>query len=264
MESLTQSPVNRIELPALNKIILRKQWGMNLLDSEVLSGNDDSEHETESGVLELRNLTVGYDEALISDINVKIKPGETIAILGPSGIGKTTLLRTIAGLIRPLEGEITHDFPKRSGIGYIPQRLGLVRHSSVRSNVAIGARTRKPRWYPAILPLGKELNQDVNSALEALNIQDLSANPVRILSGGQQRRVAIARALIQKPKLLLADEFLGELDTENVKSIVKATKGLISDIGATLIMVEHHEDRAHKIADRIWRIIDGKIVEDGE
>ena len=231
--------------------------------------NDDAIHQTadsdipsESGALELRNLSVGYDDPLISDINMKIGQGETIAILGPSGIGKTTLLRTIAGLIRPLEGEVIHDFPNRSGIGYIPQRLGLIRHSSVRSNVAIGARTRKPKWYPALFPLGSELNADIDSALAELSIEEFASNPVRILSGGQQRRVAIARALVQKPKLILADEFLGELDKENVDSIIQATKKLISETGSTLIMVEHDESRAYQIADRIWRIKDGKIVEE--
>ena len=230
--------------------------------------NDDIIHQTDdsdlskSGALELRNLSVGYDEPLISDINMEISQGETIAILGPSGIGKTTLLRTIAGLIRPLDGEVIHDFPYRSGIGYIPQRLGLIRHSSVRSNVAIGARTRKPKWYPALFPLGSELNADIDSALAELSIEEYTSNPVRILSGGQQRRVAIARALVQKPKLILADEFLGELDQENVDSIIKATKKLISETGSTLIMVEHHESRAYQIADRIWRIKDGKIVEE--
>ena len=193
---------------------------------------------------------------------MKINPGETIAILGPSGIGKTTFLRTIAGLIVPISGEIIHDYPKRSGIGYIPQRLGLVKHSSVRSNVAIGARTRKPRWFPAILPLGKEFNLDVDSALLSLGIMEHSKNPVRILSGGQQRRVAIARALVQRPKLILADEFLGELDRENVESIIKATKSLISETGATLIMVEHDEERARILADRIWIIQDSKIIEE--
>ena len=210
----------------------------------------------------MRSLSIGYDEPLISGINLRRNPGETVAILGPSGIGKTTLLRTIAGLIVPLSGDVVHDFPKRSGIGYIPQRLGLVKHSTVRSNVAVGARTRKPRWFPAILPLGSDLNSDVNSALISLGIEVFSKYPVRILSGGQQRRVAIARALVQRPKLILADEFLGELDKENVESIITATKSLISEIGATLIMVEHQEERAIEIADKIWRIVDGKVIEE--
>ena len=232
-----------------------------MANDDIILQTDDSDL-SKSGALELRNLSVGYDEPLISDINMEISQGETIAILGPSGIGKTTLLRTIAGLIRPIDGEVIHDFPYRSGIGYIPQRLGLIRHSSVRSNVAIGARTRKPKWYPALFPLGSELNADIDSALAELSIEEFASNPVRILSGGQQRRVAIARALVQKPKLILADEFLGELDQENVDSIIKATKKLISETGSTLIMVEHHESRAYQIADRIWRIKDGKIVEE--
>ena len=233
-----------------------------MTDEDVLSETEVSSEKLESGALELRSLSIGYDEPLISGINLKINPGETVAILGPSGIGKTTLLRTIAGLIVPLSGEVIHDFPKRSGIGYIPQRLGLVKHSSVRSNVAIGARTRKPKWFPAILPLGSDLDSDIDSALISLGIDEYSKNPVRILSGGQQRRVAIARALVQRPKLILADEFLGELDNENVKSIIEATKSLISEIGATLIMVEHQEERAVEIADKIWRIVDGKVIEE--
>ena len=233
-----------------------------MIGEDVLSKSEVSSDKLESGALELRSLSIGYDEPLISGINLKINPGETVAILGPSGIGKTTLLRTIAGLIVPLSGEVIHDFPKRSGIGYIPQRLGLVKHSSVRSNVAIGARTRKPKWFPAILPLGSDLDSDIDSALTSLGIDEYSKNPVRILSGGQQRRVAIARALVQRPKLILADEFLGELDNENVKSIIEATKSLISEIGATLIMVEHQEERAVEIADKIWRIVDGKVIEE--
>ena len=233
-----------------------------MIGEDVLSKSEVSSDKLESGALELRSLSIGYDEPLSSGINLRINPGETVAILGPSGIGKTTLLRTIAGLIVPLSGDVVHDFPKRSGIGYIPQRLGLVKHSTVRSNVAVGARTRKPRWFPAILPLGSDLNSDVNSALISLGIEVFSKYPVRILSGGQQRRVAIARALVQRPKLILADEFLGELDKDNVKSIIAATKSLISEIGATLIMVEHQEERAIEIADKIWRIVDGKVIEE--
>lgn len=219
---------------------------------------------TDDSSLELRDLSIGYKQPLISKINKKVLPGESIAILGPSGIGKTTLLRTIAGLIIPISGEVSHNSPKRGGVGYIPQRLGLIRHSSVRSNISIGARTRRSRWYPALFPLSRELKKDVESAMRSLNIEDLADVPVRILSGGQQRRVAIARTLIQKPKIILADEFLGELDKENVKSIIAATKKVVEEIGATLIMVEHHEERAIEMADRIWRIQGNQLVEDGD
>jgi ABC-type phosphate/phosphonate transport system ATPase subunit len=214
--------------------------------------------------LNLKNLSIGYNDPLVSKISKEIIAGESIAIVGPSGIGKTTLLRTIAGLIIPVSGEISHTIPKRGGIGYIPQKLGLIRHSSVRNNIALGARTRRSRWYPALFPLDRSLKNDIEDAMESLNIKDLANDPVRILSGGQQRRVAIARTLIQRPQLILADEFLGELDSENIKSIVKATKKIIEEIGATLIMVEHNEERARQIADRIWRIKGNELIEDGD
>ena len=217
-----------------------------------------------SKILNLKNLSIGYKEPLVSKINKEIIAGESIAIVGPSGIGKTTLLRTIAGLIIPVSGEISHTIPKRGGIGYIPQKLGLIRHSSVRNNIALGARTRRSRWYPALFPLDRSLKKDIEEAMESLNIKELADEPVRILSGGQQRRVAIARTLIQRPQLILADEFLGELDSENIKSIVKATKKIIEEIGATLIMVEHNEERARQIADRIWRIKGNELIEDGD
>ena len=233
---------------------------------DVNSTLDDEKKADTSGrkILNLKNLSIGYNDPLVSKINKEIIAGESIAIVGPSGIGKTTLLRTIAGLIIPVSGEISNTIPKRGGIGYIPQKLGLIRHSSVRNNIALGARTRRSRWYPALFPLDRTLKNDIEDAMESLNIKDLANDPVRILSGGQQRRVAIARTLIQRPQLILADEFLGELDSENIKSIVKATKKIIEEIGATLIMVEHNEERARQIADRIWRIKGNELIEDGD
>ena len=121
--------------------------------------------------------------------------------------------------------------------------------------------TRRSKWIPALYPLAPQHKQEIQSALIALNLEELSEEPVRILSGGQQRRVAIARTLVQQPKLILADEFLGELDSENVDSIIDATKRLVDDLNASLIMVEHHEERAERIADRVWRVKDKQLLE---
>ena len=94
-------------------------------------------------LVQLTNLCIGYDKALVSNINLKVGRGEVIAVLGPSGLGKTTLLRTIAGLVAPLEGQVDLNVNRRGGLGYIPQRLGLVRHSSVWTNVGLGAKVTR-------------------------------------------------------------------------------------------------------------------------
>ena len=224
--------------------------------------NIPTEFSNDEPILTLENLSIGYSKPLVESVNLKIYQGDRIAIIGSSGIGKTTLLRTISGLIAPLSGEIKNHHTGRGKIGYIPQKLGLVRHSSARSNIAIGARTRKPRYYPPFLTLGKSLHSEIDDLVKNLDIEEVSNEPVRILSGGQQRRVAIARALIQKPKLLVADEFLGELDVENIKSIIDLLENQLTEIGATLVMVEHQEEIARSIANRIWRIVDNKIIEE--
>ena len=139
--------------------------------------SDDVEHSSSSDnkILVLSNLSIGYDKPLVSKISKDIYAGETIAILGPSGIGKTTLLRTIAGLLRPLSGDISHEIPKRGGIGYIPQKLGLIRHSSVRSNIALGALARRSKWFTAFFPLNRSLRNDIEDAMKSLNIEDLAS-----------------------------------------------------------------------------------------
>ena len=205
-------------------------------------------------ILTLKNLSVGYDEPLITNINVEVFPGEIIAILGPSGIGKTTLIRTISGLVRPLSGSFELKVEKRGGLGYIPQRLGLVRHATVAHNVSLGARTR----IGFSLNMWKERSQRTMEALRMLGIADKSNEPVRRLSGGQQRRVATARTLAQRPQLMLADEFLGELDHSNVEVVFKAVQTLVEN-GTAVIMVEHHDDNAQLFATRIWNIKDDTL-----
>jgi len=209
-------------------------------------------------LLTIQNLTIGYGKPLVSGINIEVRAGEIISLLGPSGIGKTTLMRTIAGLVSPLGGEMKSEVPKRGGIGYIPQKLGLTRHASVAHNVALGARVGLP-WT---LPFKRtEREQRVQSAVNSMGLEEKMHEPVRRLSGGQQRRVATARTLAQRPNLILADEFLGELDATNVAMVLGAVNRLVAQ-GSAMIMVEHHEERAREISDRIWRIDNGKLVEE--
>ena len=202
-------------------------------------------------LLEIKNLSIGFNSALVTDIIARVLPGEIIAVLGPSGIGKTTLIRTIAGLIQPLEGQINLSIPKQGGMGYIPQRLGLVRHASVHHNCNLGARASLP-----ILKGGsQEREKRVHEAIKAMGLEEKTNEPVRRLSGGQLRRVATARALAQRPKLLLADEFLSELDHGTVEVVLDAVKNLLDD-GTSIIMVEHHEENVELLATRIWLIED--------
>ena len=210
-------------------------------------------------ILSLNEVSIGYEDELIHSINLKVEPKDIIAIVGPSGLGKTTLLRVIAGLITQLDGAITwNKVPKRGGIGYIPQRLGLVRHASVFHNVDLGARAgSKPTWN--FFKWSKERSINVKQAIEEMGLSEKTYQPIRKLSGGQQRRVATARTLAQKPKLILADEFLSELDQDNVNNIISIFKLYIENNDAAMILVEHDIERAKKISTKILEIKDGQL-----
>ena len=207
-------------------------------------------------LLVLENLSIGYNAVLASEISARINSGEVIAVLGPSGVGKTTLVRTIAGLIEPIGGRVDLHVDRRGGLGYIPQKLGLVRHESLYHNVNLGARAS----LPVLQGDSMERKKRVNSALIALGIEEKTAEPVRRLSGGQLRRVATARALAQRPSLLLADEFLSELDHNTVDVVVAAVKEML-DAGTSMVMVEHHEENVALLATRVWLIEDEKFYD---
>ena len=209
-------------------------------------------------ILRAENLTIGYEKPLASNLNLEVNSGEVISIVGPSGVGKTTLLRTIAGMVSPLSGTIECNIERRGGLGYIPQRLGLVRHTSVYHNVDLGARVGVSlgefglSWW-------SERNKRVLSCVEAMGISEKIREPVRRLSGGQQRRVATARTLAQRPKLILADEFLSELDDDNITAVLDAVKAYIENSGAAMILVEHDINRAKQISDRMLVVDDGRL-----
>lgn len=213
-------------------------------------------------LVHLHDVTVGYDQPLIEEVDVEIQAGDVIAVLGPSGIGKTTLLRTIAGLVKPLSGHVELGVAPRGGVGYIPQRLGLVSNLSVRSNVEMGVRVGLSRWYPPFLAVPADQQGYAQQAMEDLGIAHLANHPVRILSGGQQRRVATAKTVAQRPKLVLADEFLGELDDDNVDVVMRTVRQAIEQQNSAMVMVEHHEELATQVANRIWRIKDQRLVEE--
>ena len=210
------------------------------------------------------NLRIGYSSNLIlAKIDkLKIKKGEIVSIVGESGIGKTTFLKTIARLIKPIEGRVrilgNDDEIERGRLGYIPQKLGLIKHESVFSNVLEGAICNQTVLKSIIGLHEKEVIDSVDKAIALMELSDKKDEPVKELSGGQQRRVAIARTIAQNPKIILADEFLSELDDKTLESVWNVMLEFVNSKAITLIMVEHNIERA-KLADRVF-----KMERDGE
>lgn len=207
-----------------------------------------------------KDLTLGYDEPILTGVNFSVKQGEAIAILGPSGGGKSTLLKAIAGLLEPMAGHLAvHS--SVGDVGYVPQRLGLVRHASAIDNVLQGALHETPWWRSLLRRPDPELLARAKAALETVGLAGLENQLVHQLSGGQQRRVATARTLLQEPKLFLADEFLGELDHDTVEVVAKAVSDLRKRTGMTLVLIEHHMDHAMLLADRVFQVKGGEVTE---
>ena len=208
-------------------------------------------------VMRVSNLEVGFrGNALLSIDDFHVGSGEVLAISGPSGIGKTSLLRTIAGLLRPVSGKVQvcgatiPKRPPRGSIGYIPQRLGLVRHSTVWANVMLGSRAGNSR---------STSRESAINAIQSMGLWDKKNEPIKRLSGGQQRRVATARSLAQRPKLILADEFLSELDEETSDRVINAVLSYVKSNDAAMILVEHDLSRAREISHRLLVIDDGRL-----
>lgn len=217
---------------------------------------------TEENVIEIHNLQKTYDKGKIKALNgidLEIKKGEFISIMGPSGSGKSTLLNMIGALDRAEEGTIkvagidlmkTRDLSefRSQEIGFVFQMHNLVPNLSVLENVEI------PMYETRVK--SEEMRRRALELLEAVGLKDKAdKNPTK-LSGGERQRVAIARALVNHPSIILADEPTGALDSKTGDVILNLLKSLHSKEQVTLVMVTH-EPYVAEMADRILHVLDG-------
>ena len=215
----------------------------------------------------LENLTKRFDTprgtvAAVEDISLEIAAGELFFLLGPSGCGKTTLLRMLAGLVAPSSGkvffadsDVTNVPPERRQAAMVFQSYALWPHMTVARNVSFGPEVHH-------VPAG-ERKRIVRELLETVRIAEkASARPME-LSGGQQQRVALARALAVKPRCLLLDEPLSNLDAALRAAMRWEIRRIVKSSGTTGVYVTHDQAEALAIADRIALMNEGRIVQVG-
>ncbi|HAN17223.1 MAG: phosphonate ABC transporter ATP-binding protein [Bacteroidetes bacterium GWC2_33_15] len=201
----------------------------------------------------------------LNKVNIDVQKGEFVAIMGPSGCGKSTLLNIIGLLDNPTSGELWFDGNevskfkekdrtnlRKSNIGFVFQSFNLIDELTVYENVEL------PLLYLKIS--ANERKEKVEAVLERMKISHRRKHFPQQLSGGQQQRVAIARAVVANPKLILADEPTGNLDSANGEEVMKLLKELNKD-GATIVMVTHSPSDA-EYAHRIIQLFDGHVVID--
>ncbi len=199
---------------------------------------------------------------VLGSVELQIGAGELFFLLGPSGCGKTTLLRHIAGFYQPDEGKIWFDdldvtrLPAhKRGTGMMFQSYALWPHLNVAQNVAFGLEERKrPR---------KEIEHRVAEALDQVKLSGLGSRKIQQLSGGQQQRVALARALVIRPKCLLLDEPLSNLDAKLRLEMRSEIRSICKQHGLTAIYVTHDRDEALSMADRMAIMENGRLVQVG-
>lgn len=214
-------------------------------------------------MIELKNIYFQYDNAkteTLRGIDLKLNTGEVLAVVGPSGGGKSTLLRVIAGLEKPKSGEILldnriivnkHTFvnPEKRGIGMVFQDYALFPHLTVKKNIEFG-----------ISNLTEKKKRDrVNEVLELVNLIGYEKSFPHELSGGQQQRIALARAIAPNPKIILLDEPFSNLDTHLLEKVRDELFEIVRNIGTTTIMVTHNPEDAKTQADRIICITEGVV-----
>ena len=211
----------------------------------------------------IRDLSKHFGDHLVLDhINLRIEPGELFFLLGPSGCGKTTLLRHIAGFYYPDSGQILFDEqdvsrvpPHKRGTGMMFQSYALWPHLTVEGNVAFGLEERRtPR---------AEIHRRVDEALASVGMSAFADRKINQLSGGQQQRVALARALVIRPRCLLLDEPLSNLDAKMRLQMRSEIRRVCKEFGLTAIYVTHDQKEALSIADRLAILDQGHLAQVG-
>ncbi|MGV8891475.1 MAG: ABC transporter ATP-binding protein [Burkholderiaceae bacterium] len=204
-------------------------------------------------MLELRHISKTYHNAqpVLDDLSYSLAAGEFVAVMGESGVGKSTLLNLIAGLDTPDAGEVVIDgvvmsaldddaatLLRRKKMGFVFQAFHVLPHLTLQQNIALP------------LLLNGESRQRAQEMLDAVGLQGRGGDFPRQLSGGEMQRVAIARALVHRPNLVLADEPTGNLDPDTAHSVLLLLRAEIKASGASAIMVTHSHAAA-EMADRI-------------
>ena len=219
-------------------------------------------------IIETRGLRKVYrqgdlDVAALRGVDVQVKRGEFLSVMGPSGSGKSTLFHILGGLTSATAGEVFMDGKelskmseserttlRRTTVSFVFQKYNLLPTLTVRDNIEI-ARNIANKTGP--------LEPQFEKALELLGIAHRMDHKPRALSGGEQQRVAIARAIVNHPAILLADEPTGNLDSENSTNVLSILRELNHTIGQTILMITHNPEAA-AFADRTIEMRDGRVV----
>jgi len=213
--------------------------------------------------VKLEGVTKRYGKVTAVDhLDLTVRDGEILTLLGPSGCGKTTTLRCIAGFIVPDEGriflgeeEVTRLPPEKRDIGFVFQNYALWPHMTVFQNLAFGLQLRRtPK---------EEIGKRVREVLSLVRLSGMEDRYPRQLSGGQQQRVALARALVLRPRVLLLDEPLSNLDAKLREEMRFEIRELQRQLGITAIYVTHDQAEALVLSDRIAVLNEGRLVQLG-
>ncbi|GAB4233476.1 MAG: urea ABC transporter ATP-binding subunit UrtE [Stanieria sp.] len=226
----------------------------------------DSQLPTTDLMLQVKNLNVYYGEShILRDVDLSIPSGQMVCLIGRNGVGKTTLLKTIMGLLKPRTGEIIfNDLPitklptdrrAKMGIGYVPQGREVIPRVTVKENLLLGIEAR---------PEGRKGNEEIPEEIFDLFpvLKTMLSRMGGDLSGGQQQQLAIARALMGKPRLLVLDEPTEGIQPSIILEIEAAVKRIIEATGISVLLVEQHLHFVRQ-ADRYYAMQKGGIVASG-